>query len=655
MSYLSKLYEIGKEGDIDSEIRYDIERMKTARVGQLKRWDENIRIQEFKIDPNIDLAEFRRQGRSTLNMPLSFAFVEGRTCDERATLPYPVVLPGNKKSMESNEKFEGTLQYTMNNVMKMNEKLFLMLQTKNIFGDAFIKTYWNTEKRMQSILKGGKWKSIEITINDNIKADVLDPRSVLIDPICYASGKTIRDATKIAFVQQYDFKVFKDVFKRAGYENIDKVMPGLDATYEGGQSDAELQAAYGGENMVEVIEFWDILNDQLVTLAGGTRIRKTPCPYQDYINGTGAKYLPIAHFVCHKWGTGFWNPSTIDVTKDPLEEVNSQFRINSDTAKVYTQPQVFIGGNNDFDVDDIVYSAGGVHRVSDINQVKFMNMQTANSLPFNIQASAQEFAIISEGYDIRSILGDPNISATQYLGKQQSGMKRIKGMSSFNEDHGFNMLYENVANLIMQYYPDQDREINYEDKKGNVKYETVRKNDKMYSNKYKICIVANNQIPASTEVQKMRDMEALQFLAQVPTKPMDPNNPGDPEAGKVLPHMVDAVKKVLFNMGIPEERVKAIFPDTEEEEEKKEKKPSDLKSLLQSIQGDGVDVGVKPAKPDEETSESEAVAAMMTEMEGEGIPTAPPTSGKQPPKKKPANMSAAAQIQGPTQKMTANY
>ncbi len=530
-----------------------------ARNQELDRWEDDIKRAQFENDIDEDGARF---GKSNIRIPLEFAFIESKSADELDTLPFLKILAVKDNDTMLSQAMQEVMDFVLNKVVNIKEVLYRMhMKQKNVLGDGLIKVYWLEEFRNVKIPKvktnkdGEKvitYKSKKVKVYDNVKLDLVDCRQFLIDPIAYQAGKTLNDANHCEFVSLYKAEDFEQIFSnRVGYKNLDLVRGGTytRVTDESIPSEDE-QDARVRENYVEVVEHWDVLNDELIVLANDIEIRHTPVPYYD--PKTGAKALPVAHFVDHMSATGFWNISEVDLIRDMTEERETQRNINIDAAKGYTHPFIAVGGMNDMDIDEFAWGINSVMEVDDVNQMKQFSMSGNTGLPFNLENANLEDCIMTTGHDIRGILGSPGQTATQTLERKESQVKRTKLTSFYNEVNGYRRLYTLVKNLILQFYtPEQIEEILGKSEKSK---QFLKYKDQILKNDYEIMIVSNNQIPATREIKKLRNQETLATIGALPFN----------EQGQLPPPVATATRPVLIeNLEIAPELVDTILGTSE--------------------------------------------------------------------------------------------
>jgi len=257
--------------------------------------------------------------------------------------------------------------------------------------------------------------------------------------------------------------------------------------------------------------------------------------------------------VGHMMGTGFYNRGIIALVAELASETETMRNINYDAAKAYTHPAIFYGGDNDIDTDEMVWGIKSAFEVEDVNQIKQLNQSANSGLPFNLEGVNGEDQVTITGHNIRAVTGSSGATATEILRVKESQNIRTRSTTAYNEVYGYKRFDYLVKNLIIQNYgvPGSEKVINHALTDGTVNYFDFKGKDKniLRDGKnlrdYKITVVANNQLPASRELQKSRDMEALTTLIQIPRD----------QKGQIPPDLIGPVRKVMLNMEIPEDEL----------------------------------------------------------------------------------------------------
>jgi len=532
-------------------------------ANEINRWSQAILDATFTKDP-IKQARAFIEGRSYLKIPYIYAYIRGKTADEVSTMPYPKVLGTEYRDTETAYVFQKLMDYVVNNVLGLKKLMAQLYMTqKNVYGDGFLRFYWCREvevyKKYRKVrgvkLKGAvkldkddepMFKEYEVVTYENIKAEIVPIENLILDPTLYQSGKSIRDARRAGIFSYVLKEDFESIFKnKEGFFNLDLVKGGGDMNIV--PSEIKALRNKTDKDFVEIYEGWDLNTDEHVYIADGVVIYYDACPYWNKF--TKKKYIPVCQFVDNVSPLGMYNYGEPHMLHDIVEEKMTEKHINLDIAK-YSGSMLFFDDMADVDIDAIQWRHGGVAKANDPNNsMKAVSLSANYQLPFANANSLQNDETIVSGHDVTGIIGGATgESATKTLERKESSMKITNFTNYVNEVGGFADAYMIIKNMILQFYTIEEFK-NIAGEEGELLYELAKKNAKALKQDYDIAIVANNQIPATREIRKLRNQEALAMIMQIPIG----------EDGKVPAHIAPMYRQVLLDAEQPQDTIDKIL------------------------------------------------------------------------------------------------
>jgi len=397
-----------------------------------------------------------------------------------------------------------------------------------------------------------EFEEYDVITYKNIKAEIIPIENLLLDTTIRQSGKTIRDAKRAGIYYYMLEKDFKAAFKnKEGFFNLDLVVGG--GTRNIVPDEILHKRTTIDDSWVEIYESWDLYEDKHVFIANTVTIYCDACPYWNPINKQ--KYIPITQFVDNVAPLGMYNYGEPDVLHDITDEKIVQKQINLDTAK-YSGGMLFFDDMADLDIDAVQWRHGGVARANDPqNSIHAVNIGSNFQLPFQNAGSLQDDETIVSGHDVTGIIGGATgESATKTLERKESSMKITRFTNSYNEMNGFAQSYQIVKNLILQFYTKEEFK-NIAGAEGEALYMEAKQNAKLLKQDYDISIVANNQIPATREIRKLRNQEVFGIMSQIQVD----------ENGLVPAHLRPMFRQVLLDAEQPEDVIEQVLgePATE--------------------------------------------------------------------------------------------
>lgn len=203
------------------------------------------------------------------------------------------------------------------------------------------------------------------------------------------------------------------------------------------------------EDEVEVLDYWNKLNDEHVIVANGIVIVNEPNPYDH-------KQLPFAIDVAiprpqSAYGIGI--PQTLE---PPQEELNTYHNMMIDEAKLNISKPTFMGGSSLIDEDEWQVRPKMIIPVDDVDQIKESTVGGPGVEAFRMFEEIKQTIRTAAGLDVRfaesTSPGGGVDTATEVLSLQEASLRRIGLYTKIMELRAL----PRIANLrtmnIMQYY-----------------------------------------------------------------------------------------------------------------------------------------------------------------------------------------------------------
>ncbi|MFA5990448.1 MAG: hypothetical protein WC803_12705 [Sphingomonas sp.] len=155
------------------------------------------------------------------------------------------------------------------------------------------------------------------------------------------------------------------------------------------------QERWDGEEPIEVLKYYNKLNDEFIILANGVLLLNAPL-----LLGKKKKWYPFAKTVCEPFSTEFFYGNSIpNLLMGEQDVINSLYNMALDKTYKSMAPQLLIGNANkdDFDLEDQNTTIDTKIYVQDISQVREMPITGVN------QSDVKMIEIISRGLDLTSV------------------------------------------------------------------------------------------------------------------------------------------------------------------------------------------------------------------------------------------------------------
>lgn len=573
-----------EEKDIVSAALRSQNEMMVYRSPQLTKWEQDMNRSGTDVDTDAK-AKAKSEGRAYIRLPLERSFIESKTADEIATVPFPVIVGDSFEEREINDGFTDLMNYVVEREVQFNKLLpDLYMKQKNPLGDGFLMFKWiDIEYEVQVLTgktnKDGTYKYKKEKVKERkIQANILDNRNLLLDPIVYKLGKRMVDIGKAGTFEYFTEDSFHKYFnKETGYKNTKGIKASNIRMNDAYRMNSETEY---GDDYVEIYTEHDIIKDKMVVLANNILIKECPYPYRTRSN---KKYIPITRFIDHIATNGFFGEGEPRLISHIVEEKEAHRAIDIDVAK-YSMPMIVASEYSDIDEHSFKWRAGGMIRVQTPKEdITTLNSIGTNGLPFRIEGQLDEDMIILSQHDIRSIIGEKYESATQTLTKKESGLKGTRLTTTVNEYNGFEDSYWIIKNMILQFYKQSDLTSRI-GRDGKSLWKKIGENMKALQQDYSIYIVPNNQIPASRELQKKMNIDRLGVINQVPID----------NDGNIPEHSKPFLKALLTDMETPEEQLEFLKNEFQGEQQ-------DTNPELTGIKGRMQQLGISPDKQQQGT------------------------------------------------------
>src|SRR3990167_252676 len=216
-----------------------------------------------------------------------------------------------------------------------------------------------------------------------------------------------------------------------------------------------------GNNNVEILRFYEEMENSHVVLINGVVIYNGPIPFKD-------GKVPFAKVIYEPFGNDFfWGAGYPHKIQGDQDMINTSWNLMVD--KLYASSQVF-GLSSDLDdlIDDEILQTNRIRKVGDINKWKFDTLPgvTAGEQQMLQMAlgMAREFSGTEGGGNLSTPRGG-KVSSRQLLLKQQELMKVLNFSGSFLEDFEEERTKLRISHILQFYSIPKIQKITGKDKK----------------------------------------------------------------------------------------------------------------------------------------------------------------------------------------------
>ncbi len=334
----------------------------------------------------------------------------------------------------------------------------------------------------------------KVNIDDKCVSHLLDLSEFFIRD--FAINK-VQDQRDCAWIKYYDPELFQYEFgKYKNAEHVKTYKKMLSSQVDTFYKEEEWKASSrAGENQIEVIRYYNKINDEYIIVANGIPILKAPLLWE--VNGK--KVYPFSKSILEPFVgmSFFYGKSLPDILMGQYDLLNTYFNSVMDKGFKNLNPPTLVGLRNKdaFDIEDELLSTNTKIYVDDVNQAKPMPIESVS------QADVQMIQLLSQGIEesapsMPSIIGDKAATAREVV----IANERIQELKNVYHE----MLVElwrqkfqlRLANIKMNY--SQPRLIHKKNEEG----------ESEVLEAYKTFIIENTIIDAET---RKRGTLAIQF------------------------------------------------------------------------------------------------------------------------------------------------
>ena len=450
----------------------DIIRTKRTDKIELKSEDTENPV---KISPSIDFEEVKIQTPQTRKIRSSHSIALEK---ERMLLPPSDISPHRKKiSNEINE----IITYVLNLLLTQPNPD----DKKNMGEIDIIEVYTGDGQNTITLLKDERIKHVKIHGNKQKLLRTFTSRNVNINKLEFSdefesekiSGSNIRANIVVIDRERTNINEFKRAYSRYKWaKNSDYVVAGGDTTmYEYYKVPEDVSGSD-----VEVLWYWNKVDDKLIIIANGVLVRSTPIPYMH-------KELPFSRFVGVVKPHYFCGRGFPEMVKDTQEEINTFRNMIIDQGKLNIYKMFLVSTRLDLDDEDLI-PAPSKHIPVDNEAGESVNsyiqpLEYGGLKPelFNIIEKLEDNAKRQTGIDDRLQSVPTGGTATEQAILKESSLKRIRLILKSNQWGALTRTGRLRLSNIQQFYTQkrvekitgEDGTISYEEQQMSIPLEGV--------------------------------------------------------------------------------------------------------------------------------------------------------------------------------------
>lgn len=382
--------------------------------------------------------------------------------DRRIRWKYLPIMPDDEPLVEMVESIK---DYSMDKG-DWDDEFFRYNHDKIHYGTSVWKEVYREDRRViRKPKKGGKkgeYEEKDIREFQDVYGYKVDLRDFYLDDRVKGEGiKRAEDCIERQIMRIGLFRTRFGKYKKAGkvkeYGLIKPVLSDKEVkTFPAGgdttQDSAYLPIAEMVDDEVEVLEYWNKLNDQHIIVANGIVVVDEPIPYEH-------KQLPYTIDVAiplpnSPYGMGI--PEALDSLQD---ELNTAHNIMLDVNKLDLMRPTFMGGMSLLDEDEYQLRPKGIIPVDDVTQIKEMPSNGVQATHFQMFEEIKQSIRTAAGLDVRfAEATSPSQrgvdTATEVLRLQEASLRRIGLFQKMLEVRAVPRIAKLRAMNILQFYRD---------------------------------------------------------------------------------------------------------------------------------------------------------------------------------------------------------
>lgn len=435
------------------------QRMKEGRERQGdKMWDKWDQL--YRSEPTSEPPE---DWMANVFVPFVMSVELAILAEITARRPRWKVLPRSQEDSKKAETIQAITDYTMDKG-NWDDEFFKFTQEKIHYGTAVWKEVYREDRRVireKVKLKNGrrKFKTKDIREFQDVYGYHVPLRNFYLDDRVITEGmrgaedclerKTMRiDLFRTRFAKYRRSKKVKtwgEVKPELTDEQIKNFPPGGDTTPDSGFSPIEPLR----EDEVEVLDYWNKLNDEHVIVANGIVIVNEPNPYDH-------KQLPYTIDVAIPKPQSSYGMGIPQVLEPPQEELNTYHNMMIDEAKLNISKPTFMGGNSLIDEDEWQVRPKLIIPVDDVDQIKEATVGGPGVEAFRMFEEIKQTIRTAAGLDVRfaeatSPSGGVD-TATEVIRLQEASLRRIGLFMKIMDIRALPRIARLRTMNIMQYY-----------------------------------------------------------------------------------------------------------------------------------------------------------------------------------------------------------
>jgi hypothetical protein len=307
---------------------------------------------------------------------------------------------------------QGRLKYNFFQKQQAIPLVYRWIHQGERLGLSPMKLFWayeEGEKRITRVIRGpdgavigvDKFKGEKYVIKDWPENCVVDTRRFWWNPDCV-------DPSELRYTFEVYYKPLPSLVDNPLYMNIDKVKGMSFSQYDRDSQQERTGAQSGrfidtGERMVEIIERWDA--DNLIVVAENQVIRMRDNPHDDRI-------LPYYLYRSNVVDDALVGMGSMEPVLELEDEANTHLNQRLDNVHRLVHRQILAGTNSGLNMKRMTFVPCGIHKVTDINQVKWFE-----------QADVTQSSYLEESKAIDrmdEINGDPDFTRGETPGRRSS-------------------------------------------------------------------------------------------------------------------------------------------------------------------------------------------------------------------------------------------